>query len=292
MSSMKYQIERFPNGTASIRNLELNECMHSSIGAWTEAQLIYVAQSQIVETLTSMHPSHCSGPLVIYDIGLGIGANALATLEAVVSLPVRPDNESKAPRVHLISFETQLEGIRAALQYPSDFPFLEKYQEPLQQLLNEGHWKYSGQNLRPRGIELHWELKLGDFRDHMISCPKPDVIFFDLHSPKTCPALWGFQTFQLLFSLQGAKETRLITYSASTAVRSALLLAGFYVGKGVSTSLKKETTLAASQRNLLKSPLDLHWLEHWRRSSRAIPQDYPDQDLVTAYEKIKAAILE
>ena len=66
--------------------------------------------------------------------------------------------------------------------------------------------------------------------------------------------------------------TELYTYSASTAVRAALLSAGFFVAQGVGTGPKTETTIAFTRadgaKNHPASPslLDSKWLARWRRS--------------------------
>jgi hypothetical protein len=39
-------------------------------------------------------------------------------------------------------------------------------------------------------------------------------------------------------------------------LRVTLLLAGFFVGRGMPTGLKEETTVAANTRSLLDDPLD------------------------------------
>jgi queuine tRNA-ribosyltransferase len=65
----------------------------------------------------------------------------------------------------------------------------------------------------------------------------------------------------------------LFTYSASTRVRAALLLAGFHVGYGWSTGLKRETTAAATRLGLLEKPLDSRWLERLARSDALTPME-------------------
>jgi hypothetical protein len=65
------------------------------------------------------------------------------------------------------------------------------------------------------------------------------------------------------------------TYSTSTRVRSAMLLAGFCVGHGVSIGEKAETTVGAVGLASLARPLGRRWLERLGRSSRALPDDAP-----------------
>jgi len=72
-----------------------------------------------------------------------------------------------------------------------------------------------------------------------------------------------------------ARETppaELFTYSAATPTRVALLLAGFYVGAGVSVAGKAETTAASPSPAGLRSPLGARWLARWKRSSAFRPE--------------------
>ena len=72
------------------------------------------------------------------------------------------------------------------------------------------------------------------------------------------------------------KPAELYTYSAATAVRVALLSAGFFVAYGVATGPKTETTIAfnraegATQHPMTPPLLDHKWLARWRRSERKV----------------------
>ena len=74
-----------------------------------------------------------------------------------------------------------------------------------------------------------------------------------------------------------AKPAELYTYSASTAVRVALLSAGFFVAQGVGIGPKTETTIAfnraesAARHPLAPRLLDQKWLARWRRSEAKFP---------------------
>ncbi|HOQ60935.1 MAG TPA: MnmC family methyltransferase, partial [Vicinamibacterales bacterium] len=61
------------------------------------------------------------------------------------------------------------------------------------------------------------------------------------------------------------------TYSAATPTRVTLLLAGYFVGHGMSTGTKGETTVAATAAGLVQQPLGQRWLERWQRSSAPGP---------------------
>jgi queuine tRNA-ribosyltransferase len=54
-------------------------------------------------------------------------------------------------------------------------------------------------------------------------------------------------------------------------VRTTLLLAGWFVGRGSATGEKEQTTIAASELQLLEKPLDDRWLERVARSTRPGP---------------------
>ena len=54
-------------------------------------------------------------------------------------------------------------------------------------------------------------------------------------------------------------------------LRVTLLLAGFYVGAGAAIAEKEETTIAANNLSLLKSPLGKDWLRRARNSTCAEP---------------------
>jgi queuine tRNA-ribosyltransferase len=86
--------------------------------------------------------------------------------------------------------------------------------------------------------------------------------------------LWTAAAFARLAS-RCAPGATLFTYSTATAVRSALLLAGFAVGHGDASGPKEETTAAALPPALPARPLDARWLARLRRSSAPFPVDAP-----------------
>jgi queuine tRNA-ribosyltransferase len=84
------------------------------------------------------------------------------------------------------------------------------------------------------------------------------------------PALWTPTAFAAVRSRSGERAT-LFTYSNATATRSALLLAGFYVGRGDPSGPKQETTAAAVDPRDLLRPLDGAFLRRLERSSAPFP---------------------
>jgi hypothetical protein len=99
---------------------------------------------------------------------------------------------------------------------------------------------------------------------------------FDAFSPARNPAMWTLPLFTNLFRrLDPNRPCNLTTYSRSTMFRVTLLLSGFFVGRGVATGLKEETTVATNSLALLEDPLDHRWLDRARRSDSAEPLIQP-----------------
>jgi queuine tRNA-ribosyltransferase len=90
--------------------------------------------------------------------------------------------------------------------------------------------------------------------------------------------LWTIAAFAAVRRVANAHCT-LFTYSASTAVRAALLLAGWAVGVGESIGEKAVTTAAATLPADLARPLDRSWLARLSRPDAPLPSDAP-ADLV------------
>jgi hypothetical protein len=146
------------------------------------------------------------------------------------------------------------------------------YEPIVEQILGGSNVRFSN------GLStVEWRLQRTDFPSLLRergaeALPKPHVIQFDPWSPARNPAMWTAALFADLFALlDPARGCVLATYSRSTMLRVALLLAGFWVGSGAAAGPKEETTVAANQRGLIQIPLDSRWLERARRSDAAEP---------------------
>ncbi|OFZ23299.1 MAG: hypothetical protein A2X94_05195 [Bdellovibrionales bacterium GWB1_55_8] len=275
-----HELIKFPNGHCSIRKVgrdgPLSESMHSSIGPWAEANEVYVAQSELVAKLKGQDTL---APVVIYDIGMGIAANALAAFETWSSLQldraIRP--------LHIFSFENDLSGIELALSSSREFSFLERHGSLAAELLTSG--TVTLPDCRG-GPGFRWTLVHGDFLKGPSRALAPEIIFYDFYSPAVSPELWSVDAFTRLRSVCGP-VTVLVTYVAATAARSALLLAGFAVGQGSQTAAKRETTIAATEVTMLSQPLGREWLGKLSRSSRPLPADVDLQKRKKALETIE-----
>jgi queuine tRNA-ribosyltransferase len=265
-SNPAFEIVQHPNGTASVREVSSGQTMHSVIGAWEEAELLYVEQSGLAQRFL-LSPE--LGPVRVLDVGMGIAANALCALEC--------REQSQGPRpLHLLSFEHDVRGLELALSQPDTFAFLGRHREKIETLLEKKEWH------SPNG-KISWRLWVGDFFENVSPEMEPEVVFYDFYAPRSCPELWSVGSLAKVRALGAPRQTRglsmdLYTYSAGTPIRVALLLAGFFVGYGTKTPSKAETTIASTRLENLERPLGEDWLKKLERSDRPYPWMWPEQD--------------
>ncbi len=241
-----------------IRDIESGEVMHSVNDPAEEARSLYVEQSQLVERLRIANDT----PLVVWDVGLGAAANAMATIHAVEAL----QPTERARHLLLVSFENDLDSLRLALRHNRWFRHL-RHAAPWQ-LLQQGRWQ-------PADGSIEWLLLHGDFARRKLDAPVPDIVFFDPFSLKTDRQLWTLTEFDSLARVCAHRATELFTYTCSTAARSTMLAAGFYVARGRATGPKNETTVGlsplAAKGAHTHELLGRDWFARWQRSDAKAP---------------------
>jgi hypothetical protein len=269
-----YQIVQLANGEKTLFSSSYGEKMHPGLGPSAEAELLYVRQLNICERLQKHH-----GEFVIWDVGLGAAANAIAALHATRDI---------AGQLRLVSFDNTSEPLEFAFKNAEALGYVAGYEKQIAALLRAGHTTFDNGKLK-----VSWEFHLGDFpallqswssrfsvsgRDKLkleLQHP-PHAIFYDAFSPAKNPAMWTLPIFENLFrALAPARPCALTTYSRSTMIRATLLLAGFFVGVGHATGMKEETTIAANSIELISEPLDARWLKRAERSDSAEPLREP-----------------
>jgi len=267
-------VEHKSGAFGSIKQLSSGETMHSVSDPLVEAEELYVRQSRLLDRV--QQPGE---PLVVWDVGLGAGTNAMACIFALQGLAAHAPGSLQRP-VRIVSFERDIDSLRLALKHPRLFRHL-RHGAP-HSLLKDGRWKSE------EGM-LEWSLVQGDFAELFEQQPSPEIILYDPFSYKTDAALWSYDLFKRLLAYcipQSALGSSLYTYTNSTAVRAALLAAGWYVGKGSATGPKTETTTACSKPTLstLYAPLLLgaDWLAKWSRSDARQPAGTTEEELLSA----------
>ncbi len=274
------------SGHSSIRQISSGEIMHSVSDPAEEAKRLYVEQSQLSQKLSESR-GDSAREVVIWDVGLGAASNAMAAIECAENLLAK---NGLVRALKIVSFEVDLDPLRLALRHATRFSHL-RHAGP-HQLIEKGEWTH------PSGL-ISWHLR-GDFLASMNEATKPDLIFYDPFSYKVDAPLWTTDVFQKLFETVALEkpECEFFTYSASTAVRVALLLVGFTVASGVATGPKSETTVAFSTleyaRSRLKaSLLGAEWLKRWGRSQAkypAITADLSSKEVACYEEQIETRI--
>lgn len=250
-----YAVHTAREGFANIVHRASGEIMHSRTEPMEEARRVYVEQAELAARLRSS-----GDPLVLWDVGLGAAANAMAAIHCYEECAaVRP--------MRIVSFENDLDPLRLAFAHTDRFPYL-RHAGPAA-ILQSGCWK--------DGV-LSWELVPGDFIETMAHAPgPPEVIFYDMFSPKTCGGAWTGEAFRRLFAICGAASTTLCTYTLSTASRAAMLAAGSWVARGRPAGEKAETTIALTPAAVSESHalLGAEWLAKWERSAAKFPAALP-----------------
>jgi tRNA-guanine transglycosylase, queuosine-34-forming len=269
-----YEVVTNERGFSSIRQISSGEIMHSVNRPEDEARAVYVEQSCLAERLREQPAD--AGECVVWDVGLGAASNAMAAVQCFERKLEAAGEEAIRP-LRLVSFERDLDPLRLATRYAGSFPHL-RHGAP-RTLLNEGRWAHSSGR-------LNWELLEGDFLEWLERAPQPDIIFYDPFSAKTDAPLWTADVFARLRRHCGERPAELYTYSCATAVRVALLSAGFFVGEGVGSGPKATTTIAFTHENSARTHprrpklLNEDWLARWRRSAAQFPAGLTEDERV------------
>ena len=250
--SAAFEIVTVQSGVRSVRSRECGETFHPVVGPMAEAVALHVRQQRLVERAASTN-----GRFVIWDVGLGAAANAIAAIEAFA-------NEANAARdIEIHSFDLTDEALRFALAHAAALGYVAPHTVIVRALLAKGESVESG---------ICWKFHAGDFRETMSVAPAPHAVLYDPYSPQSNPEMWTLDHFARLHARLSSERSCLLTnYTRSTAVRVTLLLAGFFVGIGHETGEKDETTIAANDFALLEEPLDAAWLKRVHRSTNAAP---------------------
>jgi hypothetical protein len=250
MSSDCFELITLKSGHISLRLLSNRETFHPVIGPEAEARVLHVQQQRLVERSRNI------APFIIWDVGLGAAANAVAALEALAT---------GTEPIELHSFDHTLEPLRFACEHSEHLVYIQPYRNAIEQLMGQGHVKIG---------RVQWFLHHADFRMSLTrsDLPAPHAIFYDPYSAASNPEMWTLEHFAKLRQvLQDERPCLLTNYTRSTAIRSTWLLAGFNVGIGVGIGEKDQTTIASNDLGLLERPLSADWLKQVRASQNSNP---------------------
>jgi queuine tRNA-ribosyltransferase len=263
MASLDCEVVVTRGGATAVRDRTSGEVMHP-MGPGIEAQEVYAGPSRLDARLREG-----GAPLVLLDVGLGAGSNAIAAWRISESLP------EAARRLEIVSFDHDLGALNLALEprHAEAFGFSSAGSSAHAAATALGR---DGTYETPRTV---WRLAFGDFLTALAREPdaSADIVFWDMFSRGVNPDLWTVATFCALRRVCREGAT-VHTYNAATSTRSGFLLAGFAVGVGEPTGDRNQTTVAAVNPDDLAQPLDARWLERLERSSAPFPTDVAEND--------------
>ncbi len=250
MSNSLFEIVQLKSGVNSLKLIANNETFHPGIGPIAEANILHVLQHRFSERAS------VDKTFILWDVGLGAAANAIAAIDAFKELG-RP--------LQLHSFDRSLDALVFALAHPKELGYPTPYKHELEALIADGFVRVTEY--------ITWHLHLGDFGETMTGdLPSPHSIFYDPYSPRGNVDMWNLEHFSRLKAcLDPSRPCLMSNYSRSTYVRVTWLLAGFFVGTGTAIGEKEETSLAATHLSELLTPLPKTWLNRVKISHSSAP---------------------
>lgn len=205
------------DGSATIYVESLNQSYHSTHGAISESQHIFIKDG-----LKYYEPQQ---QVNILEIGFGTGLNALLSLDYARrnSVNVNYFTVEKYP----LEKEEYL-----ALNYPDFLPKI-NHQDFID--LHETSWDEEVQ------LDKNFTLykSMVDIKMMQLQADYYEVVFFDAFSPDQQPELWSRDIFQLIYKSM-KRGGVLTTYSVKGDVKRALKSAGFSIEKLAGPKGKRE----------------------------------------------------
>ena len=210
---MERIIEKTDDGSATLFVPELNEHYHSTKGARTESQHIFIDMGLKASSATTPH---------ILEIGFGTGLNAWLTLEEAersrrnihyTGLELYPLEWQTIEQLGYISNDEQL--TTTARQQPAIELFKQLHTSP---------WEKDVQ-LTPHFTLRKIETDVNKWR---VENSPFNLVYFDAFAPEKQPEMWSQELFNRLYVLLD-RDGILTTYCAKGVVRRMLQTAGFTV---------------------------------------------------------------
>lgn len=234
---MNIQPQPTADGSDTLYSDEYQETFHSTFGALTETEHVFLNGTGVKQRLAEGHPTR------VLEVGFGTGLNFFVTAQhsQTNSTPL----EYVALEKHLLPAETLTQLNHAdlpAVAHEIRQAFL-SWRQSLPDSLSDSSLQWQFGDL----IEL--ELILGDATS--ISLPPRDyqAIYQDAFSPENNPELWTQEFFTRLFEVL-APGGKLATYSVKGAVRRRLATVGFEVQKRPGPPGKREILVAVKDGEL------------------------------------------
>ncbi|SMF45873.1 MnmC family methyltransferase [Pseudobacteriovorax antillogorgiicola] len=203
------------DGSLTIRNPDIDEEYHSTAGAAFESLELYIRQSC---WLTAIEEAQ---DLRVLDVGLGLGYNALTTIDSWMS-------GSGICNVDMVSLEVQESLVRHLASGTA--PWIEGWSSQwltwAQSLKEQGDGTWVAQIHHTSGKVCHWTVIVGDSSKMELPAKGFHFVWQDAFSPKKNPELWSAHWFSKLAAVCD-KSVELLTYSVARVVKDGLTEGGW-----------------------------------------------------------------
>lgn len=246
-----------------------SETLHSTFGARSEAFAKFAIPSKLKEL------AETADVIRVLDICSGIGYNTSALLDYLKDSNVD---------IEIDMVESSLETLATTLFVPDiceSHGYIKKTIESF--LIDHGYLKYNKvlSNI-PSNISINIHvcdarIFLRDYADK-----EYDAVFLDPFSPSKCPELYSVDFFNKLKDFL-TPIALILTYTAASPVRSAIVDAGLYIGEGPRFH-RSGGTIASRSPDLIDVPLSFSDEKVIALSDVGVP--YMDPNLTDDYHVI------
>ena len=152
----EFQIVTVQSGATSVRSRKFGETFHPVIGPMAEARALHVRGQRLAE-----RAAETDGDFIVWDVGLGAAANAVAVLEACADR-----------RMEIHSFDCTSAPLAFALRHAEELEYLVPFRAAIEALLAHGRTRVGG---------VEWHFHRGDFSAtlHRADIPAPHAVLYD-----------------------------------------------------------------------------------------------------------------
>jgi len=201
---LKINIIDTEDGSHTLLNGEINETYHSTFGAISESEHVFIKNGLQLLNFPVIH---------VFEIGFGTGLNAL--LSAIYA-----QNNGVLINYSTIEKYPLESNIIEKLNYASQLSYPELYRA-----LHQAEWNTKIQISPNFNLKKYYQdLVQFDFDQ----TESPDIVFFDAFSPSKQPEMWQVDIFMHIYK-KLSDNGILVTYAAAGVVKNALREAGFIV---------------------------------------------------------------
>jgi len=201
------------DGSHSLYVPHLDETYHSSFGAITESEHIFIESG----LHHFCHSNPQASQVSIFELGFGTGLNALLSYRYALQTHIE---------VKYISIESDPLPLDFAmtLNYPALIDF--KGSGDIFRALHESSWDQTIQLVEFFSIKkIHRPVEHFEGQQDMV-----EVIYFDAFAPGIQPAIWSREILQMMFDMIKVGGV-LVTYCVQGQFRRDLKAVGFHVEK-------------------------------------------------------------